>query len=97
MPIQLSKLLLILSLFAFPFAPALADEYSDTVKVFRDAGQSAKFFKNSYGYALFPTIGKGGIGIGAAHGSGRVYEKGKYVGDTSMTQPDHLLPEQERA
>jgi lipid-binding SYLF domain-containing protein len=35
---------------------------------------------------LFPTIGKGGIGIGAAHGSGRVYEKGKYVGDTSMTQ-----------
>jgi lipid-binding SYLF domain-containing protein len=86
MRIQLSKLLLILSLFAFPFVPALADEYSDTTKVFRDAGQSAKFFKNSYGYALFPTIGKGGIGIGAAHGSGRVYEKGKYVGDTSMTQ-----------
>ena len=86
MPIQLRKLLLILSLFAFPFGPALADEYSDTIKVFRDAGQSATFFDKSYGYAVFPTIGKGGIGIGAAHGSGRVYEKGKYIGDTTMNQ-----------
>jgi len=85
-PIQLRKLLLILSLFAFPFGPALADEYSDTIKVFRDAGQSATFFDKSYGYAVFPTIGKGGIGIGAAHGSGRVYEKGKYIGDTTMNQ-----------
>jgi lipid-binding SYLF domain-containing protein len=85
-PIQLRKLLLILSLFAFPFGPALADEYSDTIKVFRDAGQSATFFGKSYGYAVFPTIGKGGIGIGAAHGSGRVYEKGTYIGDTTMNQ-----------
>ena len=86
MPIQLRKLLLILSLFAVPFGPALADEYSDTIKVFRDAGQSATFFGKSYGYAVFPTIGKGGIGIGAAHGSGRVYEKGTYIGDTTMNQ-----------
>ena len=35
---------------------------------------------------MFPTIGKGGIGIGGAHGSGRVYVKDAYVGDTSMTQ-----------
>jgi lipid-binding SYLF domain-containing protein len=85
-PTQLRKLLLVLSLFAFPFGPALADEYSDTIKVFRDAGQSATFFGKSYGYAVFPTIGKGGIGIGAAHGSGRVYEKGTYIGDTTMNQ-----------
>jgi lipid-binding SYLF domain-containing protein len=85
-PTQLRKLLLVLSLFAFPFGPALADEYSDTIKVFRDAGQSATFFGKSYGYAVFPTIGKGGIGIGAAHGSGRVYEKGTYISDTTMNQ-----------
>jgi lipid-binding SYLF domain-containing protein len=65
---------------------ARADEYDDTVKVFKDAGESGEFFKKSYGYAIFPTIGKGGVGIGGAHGNGRVYEKGKYVGDTSMTQ-----------
>jgi lipid-binding SYLF domain-containing protein len=66
--------------------PVLADEYDDTIKLFKDAGQSSAFFKNSYGYAVFPSIGKGGLGVGAAHGSGRVYEQGKHVGDTSMTQ-----------
>ncbi len=66
--------------------PALADSYSDTLALFKNAGASATFFTSSYGYAVFPTIGKGGLGIGAAHGSGRVYQTGKYIGDTSMTQ-----------
>jgi lipid-binding SYLF domain-containing protein len=67
-------------------APVRADDYSDTVSLFKNAGASSKFFSTSYGYAVFPTIGKGGIGIGGAHGSGRVYTHEKYVGDTSMTQ-----------
>jgi lipid-binding SYLF domain-containing protein len=79
--VQLITILGVLS-----FTPALADKYTDTIKIFKDAGQSAKFFESSYGYAVFPSIGKGGIGIGGAHGSGRVYENGKYVGDTSMNQ-----------
>jgi len=83
---MLSRLLLPLVLAFLPAAPALADEYSDTVKLFQDAGQSAEFFKTAHAYAVFPTIGKGGVGLGAAHGSGRVYAKGKHVGDTSMTQ-----------
>ena len=73
-------------LIALPFARANADEYTDTIRLFRNAGESAKFFAGSYGYAVFPTIGKGGMVVGAAHGSGRVYRHGKYVGDTSMTQ-----------
>jgi lipid-binding SYLF domain-containing protein len=78
---------LLLALFiALPAVPALADDYADTIKVFSKAGESGRFFKNSYGYAVFPTIGKGGIGVGGAHGSGRVYAKGAHVGDTSMTQ-----------
>ena len=80
------RALLLLSLLVFPFARAAADDYADTIKLFRDAGQSARFFGGSYGYAVFPTIGKGGIGIGGAHGSGRVYAKDAHVGDTSMTQ-----------
>ena len=67
-------------------APAFADKYADTVSLFKNAGQSASFFNKSYGYAVFPTIGKAGLGIGGAHGEGRVYEQGKYVGDTKMTQ-----------
>jgi lipid-binding SYLF domain-containing protein len=63
-----------------------ADEYDDTVALFKNAGQSAAFFGNSYAYAVFPTIGKGGFGVGAAHGNGRVFVKGKYVGDVVMNQ-----------
>jgi lipid-binding SYLF domain-containing protein len=46
----------------------------------------AGFHKSAYGYAVFPNIGKGGIGIGGAHGKGRVYRNGKKLGDVSMTQ-----------
>jgi hypothetical protein len=65
---------------------ALAGSYSDTIALFKNAGASASFFGSSYGYAVFPTIGKGGLVVGGAHGSGHVYEKGKYIGNTSMTQ-----------
>ena len=78
--------LLLTLLMALPLAPAIADDYADTIKVFRNAGESGKFFGNSYGYAVFPTIGKGGLVVGGAHGSGRVYAKGAHVGDTTMTQ-----------
>lgn len=50
-----------------------------------DAGIS-QMFKTAYGYALFPTIGKAGFVIGGAYGEGRVYERGAYIGDTSMAQ-----------
>jgi lipid-binding SYLF domain-containing protein len=66
--------------------PAWADNYAETIEIFRKAGQSGEFFENSHGYAVFPTIGKGGIGIGGARGSGRVYVGGQHVGDTTMTQ-----------
>src|SRR5688572_10139634 len=63
-----------------------ADEYDDTIKVFKEAGQSGEFFKMAYGYAVFPTNGKAGMGIGGARGTGRVYEQGKHVGEVTMTQ-----------
>ncbi|MEJ2590183.1 MAG: YSC84-related protein [Candidatus Thiodiazotropha sp.] len=83
---QLHRIAILFLLFALPFASARADEYQDTIAVFKQAGESAKFFNDAYGYAVFPTIGKGGIGLGGAYGKGRVYEQGVYVGDTKMTQ-----------
>lgn len=74
---------LLLSVFA---QPALADDYSNAREIFERATVSARFFENSYGYALFPGIGKGGIGIGGARGRGQVYVGGKHVGNTTMTQ-----------
>ena len=59
---------------------------AETLKLFQDAGESAGYFKNSHGYAVFPTIGKAGLGIGGAHGSGCVYQQGKQVGTAKMNQ-----------
>ena len=70
---------------------ALADEYDDARKVFSNAGESGDYFGKAYGYALFPTIGKGGVGIGGAYGKGRVYAQGKHIGNTSMTQVTYGL------
>lgn len=65
---------------------ALADKFTDTDRLFKNAGESSGYFHHSYGYAVFPTIGKGGLGIGGAYGKGRVYEGGRYIGRVSMTQ-----------
>lgn len=81
-----TKVWAVLFVLVMPFSQAWADDYSDTVQIFRNAIESRGFFDSAYGYAVFPTIGKAGIGVGGAHGSGRVYEQGKYIGDTKMTQ-----------
>ena len=67
-------------------AESRADGYDKARTVFEGAGASSEFFETAYGYALFPTIGKGGFGIGAAHGKGRVYVGGKQIGTSSTTQ-----------
>ncbi len=73
-------------LILLPFAGAWADNYQETINIFKNAGASGDFFKSAYGYAVFPTVGKAGIGVGGAHGKGRVYVAGKHVGNSSMTQ-----------
>ncbi len=44
------------------------------------------WFKNAAGYAVFPSVGKGGIGIGGAHGKGLVIAGDKVIGTTSLSQ-----------
>jgi len=41
---------------------------------------------DSAGYAVFATVGKGGLGIGGAHGTGVLYEAGRASGAVSLTQ-----------
>ncbi len=45
-----------------------------------------QWFTDAYAYAIFPKVGKGGIGIGGAHGKGLVIKDDIVVGKTSMTQ-----------
>ena len=85
-----TRLFTVLTLAMFFGVSAHADDgkraCEDAAKLFRDAGETAAFFGNSYGYAVFPTIGKAGLGIGGAHGKGCVFAGGEMVGKTKMTQ-----------
>ena len=73
------------AVFALIAQPALADDVSTTIDNFRGAG-AGDFIDDAYGYAVFPSIGKGGIGIGGAHGKGEVFAGGKRVGQVKMNQ-----------
>ena len=63
---------------------AQAEEYSKTIETFKKSSAVQPFFKNAYGYAVFPTVGKGGFLIGGAYGSGQVYRQGKVTGTTKL-------------
>jgi lipid-binding SYLF domain-containing protein len=44
------------------------------------------FLDNAYGMAVFPTVGKAGLGVGGAYGKGEVWEQGKMIGYSDITQ-----------
>jgi lipid-binding SYLF domain-containing protein len=44
------------------------------------------FFEKAHGYAVFPSVGKAGMGIGGAYGKGVVYEQGEEIGRTTLKQ-----------
>jgi lipid-binding SYLF domain-containing protein len=62
-------------------------EAQETIAVFKKADpELSRLFDNAVGYAVFPTVIKGAVGVGGARGSGIVFEKGKAVGKASLTQ-----------
>lgn len=72
-------------------ARVLADdpvkEAKETIEVFKKADPGiSKFLAGSPGYAVFPTVAKGAVGVGAAAGSGVLFEKGNPIGKTSLAQ-----------
>jgi len=42
--------------------------------------------RRGYGYAVFPKVTKGGLVVGGAAGQGVVYERGRHVGYSSLSQ-----------
>ena len=70
-------------------APRLAAQQDVTKAIaeFKKADSGiAQVFETAHGYAIFPSVGKGAIGIGGAHGNGYVYERGRLIGHTTLTQ-----------
>ncbi|MEE4219443.1 MAG: YSC84-related protein [Xanthomonadales bacterium] len=58
----------------------------EAMKNFKALGNVSELLSQSYGYAVLPTIGKGGMGVGGAGGSGCVFAGGKHAGNVSMGQ-----------
>ena len=85
MKINRFPILMIMFILALALAnPVQADKFTDTINVFKKSEAAQPFFKNAYGYAVFPTIGKVGIGIGGSYGTGQVYQGGKVTGEVSL-------------
>ena len=79
-----SAVIMALLVVIFFIGTSHADDFSDTIEVFKKSPAVQPFFKNAYGYAVFPTVGKGGLGIGGAYGKGQVYQGGKATGETKL-------------
>jgi lipid-binding SYLF domain-containing protein len=88
---KMAMLLMFLTAFFLPrflMAQETIIKESDEAKAsFQKADPSMQnLFDKSYGYAIFPNVGKGAAGVGGAAGKGAVYEKGKAVGTAEMIQ-----------
>lgn len=64
----------------------LSDSQSAKTSFLKQDDSMAKFFNNSYGYMIFPNVGKGGLGVGGASGNGVAYEQGSMIGYAKLTQ-----------
>jgi len=65
----------------------LINEANETRALFKKTDPGlATFFERSPGYVIFPGIGKAGIGVGGAHGTGVLYQHGEPVGKATVNQ-----------
>ena len=58
----------------------------EALKKFKRIRRLKPYFKEAAGFAVFPNIAKAGLGIGGARGNGEVFEDGKVIGSTTVTQ-----------
>ena len=82
---------LMLSSSLLAFEPDTQDELQlDVAKAILDIQKAdpgiMKFFDGAAGYAVFPRVGKGGMGVGGAYGKGLMIVDDKAVGKTSLSQ-----------
>lgn len=67
--------------------PKAEEKAEKTITTFREKNDKMNsYFEDSYGYVVFPSVGKGGVVLGGAHGKGSVYEQGELIGEAKMTQ-----------
>lgn len=71
----------------YPRDSKLAGETEEAIKeLFKSNPTIEQHFYDAYGFAVFPKIGKGGLGVGGAGGKGLVFENYKVIGGSKMSQ-----------
>lgn len=66
---------------------ALHQDVLSTIDRFKEHDPSmSSLFQSSAGYAVFPSVGKGAIGVGGAYGRGELYEYGQVTGFCDLSQ-----------
>ena len=85
-PNRLFSMIIIGTVLVLAALPAMADSHAKTIAVYKSAPAVKPFFDSAYGYAVFPTIGKGGIIVGIAYGKGRVYRGGVATGTATLEE-----------
>lgn len=91
------KKIYFITLFSFLLGTAFAQSEKKVEEIIEDSKeakedflegdwQMKKHFSASYGYVIFPNVGKGGLGVGGAAGNGVAYEQGVMVGMAKLSQ-----------
>ena len=65
----------------------LAAEAQKAIKVLQTTDSAlTNLFTGAAGFAVFPSVGKGGLIFGGEHGKGIVYEEGEPIGEATLTE-----------
>jgi lipid-binding SYLF domain-containing protein len=88
--LRITKIVALLTLaLATTFTARAGDLKSKSAAVrqnFKDADPGlSRFFEESAGYVILPSVGEGGLIIGGEHGDGLVYENGRVTGKVTMS------------
>ena len=65
-------------------ASVFADSHTDAIAVFKSSPAVMPFFETAYGYAVFPTVGKGGLFVGGTYGKGKVFRGDTTTGTATL-------------
>lgn len=64
----------------------IADTKEAKADFIKTDGLMSALFNKAFAYAIFPNVGKGGLGVGGAFGNGEVYQNGKRIGTAKLSQ-----------
>src|SRR5580765_1783017 len=89
-----SSLIIAMLVVAFASEALAADDKAELTAAVKEASAALvkkdeglkDIMQKAKGYVIFPSVGKGGLGVGAAAGTGQLLEKGKVMGEAKLRQ-----------